>query len=269
MIALWFACEDLPDHPAGKVVAMATDDLNRFALVTSHHVKQPVDPFLDKGKLWRWEPSHLSTRIVAQQSVFVCGTGTIDETRYESIQIAGESKRHIREALHERFGLTAQQLFSDFPGFALSHGHARPYRGSTAGDYLSLGLESHQQGDSEQAKEFYDRALELAPRYATAYGNRGLTRAALGDLPGAIADYDQVLELDPQYAVKTYGNRGLARAALGDLPGAIADYDRVLELNPHSAQAHNNRGNAKAALEDHTGAIADYDRGIELDPHSV
>ena len=171
LVALWVACEDRPQQPAGKVVAMATEDTDRFAIVTSQHLKQPIDTFLGQSKLWKWEPSHLSTRIVAQQSVFVFGTGTIDDTYYESIEIDGGSKGTIREALQERFGLTEQHLFSDFPGFALSHAHNKPYRDYTAEDYFSLGVMAQQQGDYEKAEKFYSRALEIDFQYSEARNN--------------------------------------------------------------------------------------------------
>ena len=44
-----------------------------------------------------------------------------------------------------------------------------------------------------------------------------------GDLKGAISDYDRTIEIDPKYAI-AYLNRGNARDEKGDLEGAIADY---------------------------------------------
>ena len=264
LIALWFACQDEAPQTAGKVVAMATDDPGRFAIVGSDSMKKKIDTFLDKDNLWRWEPSHLSTRIVAQQSVFVFGTGTIDATHYESIQIDGDSKETIREVLQERFGITEQHLFSDFPGFALSHGHDKPYRDYTAGDYLSLGLKFHQQGDYEKAKEFYDQALTLDPQNARARGNRGLVKAASGDYPGAVADYNKVLEIDPQYNAKTYHNLGVAKAAQKDYLGALADYDEVLWLDPQNARAYNNHAAANLSLGRINEAREDLQQALAL-----
>ena len=66
LIALWFACGDETSGTAGKVVAMATDDTARFAIVGSDSMEKKIDTFLDKGMLWKWEPSHLSTRIVTR-----------------------------------------------------------------------------------------------------------------------------------------------------------------------------------------------------------
>ena len=268
LIALWFACRDETPQKAGKVVAMATDDTARFASVGSDSIEEKIDFFLDKDKLWKWEPSHLSTRIVTQQSVFVFGTGTIDATHYESTQIARGSKGKIREVLQERFGITEQHLFSDFPGFALSHGHDRPYRDYTADDYFYLGVKSHQQGDYEKAREFYDQALTRDSQNVGVHNNRGLAKAAQKDYPGALADYDEALRLDPQ-SVKVYNNRGLAKAAQEDYPGALADYDEALRLDPQNAGAYHNRGSARAAQEDYPGALADYDAALRLDPQAA
>ena len=265
LIALWFACRDETPQKAGRVVAMATDDTDRFASVGSDSIEEKIDFFLDKDKLWKWEPSHLSTRIVTQQSVFVFGTGTIDATHYESIQIARGSKGKIREVLQEIFGITEQHLFSDFPGFALSHGHDRPYRDYTADDYFYLGVKSHQQGEYEKAREFYDQALTRDSQNVGVHNNRGLAKAAQKDYPGALADYDEALRLDPQ-SVKVYYNRGLAKAAQEDYPGALADYDAALRLDPQNAGAYHNRGSARAAQKDYPGALADYDCAIEWNP---
>ena len=266
LIALWFACEERSDQPepAGKVVALATGALDRFSIVTSQDLKKPIETFLNQ-RTWKWDPSHLSTRIVAQQSVFVFGTGTIDKTHYESIEIDGGSKGTIRGELQERFGIMEQYLFSDFPGFALSHAHDRPYRGYgyTREDYFSRGLTSQQQGDHKKAKEFYDQALELDPTLIAAYNNRGSAKHDLGQHEAAIADYSQAIKLNP--TALAYSNRGNAKADLGQHEAAIADYSQAIKLNP-TALAYSNRGNAKADLGQHEKALDDFDQAIKLNP---
>ena len=298
LIALWFACGGNSKED-GKVVALATDNPERFSIVTYLDLQKPIETFLNQNKLWKWKPSHLSNRIVAQQSVFVFGEGKIDEKGYESIKIDGSNKKNIIEELEERFGITEQYLFSDFAGFALSNAQDRPYSDYTAEDHFYLGLRFQQQGNPKKAIDHYnkaielnpqdaeayhnrgiakadsgdyqgafadfDKAIELNPKDADAYQNRGVAKADSGDHQGALADYNKAIELNPQY-VKAYYNRGIAKGASGDYQGAITDYNKAIELNPQDAEAYNNRGNAKSDSGDHQGALADYNKAIELNP---
>ena len=86
-----------------------------------------------------------------------------------------------------------------------------------------------------------------------------------GDLDGAISDYDRTVELDPKYAI-AYFNRGNAKDDKGDLEGAIADYDRGIELNPKDSKAYYYRAEVHAKKKEYDAAVADSLRAIELDP---
>jgi tetratricopeptide (TPR) repeat protein len=108
-------------------------------------------------------------------------------------------------------------------------------------------------------------ALEVNPKDAGAYYNRGNAELDKGDFDGAIADYNRVIELDPKFT-DAYGNRGFAKHAKGDLDGAIADYTRAIELGSTNPAAYNNRGAEKLKKGDFDGAITDCNRAIELDP---
>ena len=56
------------------------------------------------------------------------------------------------------------------------------------------------------------------------------------------------LNLTPKYA-DAYYNRGTAYYALKQHQEAINDYNEVIKLDPQSADAYNNRGNAYSALK--------------------
>ena len=264
LVALWFACWE-KTNKAGQVVAVATDDLADFSVVSHEDLEKPIKEFLNQGRLWKWEPSGLSGRAVAQHLFFVFGEERVEERYCEKVEVDGLAKRNIREELKEKFGIAEERLFSDFTGFALSNMHDKPYSGHTAEDYFSLGLTLYQQGDLEKAIDVYDQAIELNPYSVRAYNNRGNVKRALRDSEGAIADYDRAVALNPQSA-EAYNNRGNAKQDLGDHQGAMADYDQTIALNPQSAEAYNNRGNAKQNLGDSLGAIADYDRAVALNP---
>lgn len=159
LVALWFACEKEPGQ-AGKVVALATDESERFSIVSYHRLKTPIEEFLHKNILWTWEPSGMNNRIVAQQSVFVFGEGKIEKGEYNEIEIDADSKPEIMATLEASFGITARRLFNDFAGFALWNAASKPYTNFTAEDFFSLGVLSEQQGDHERATYFFDKTIE-------------------------------------------------------------------------------------------------------------
>lgn len=165
LVALWFACEKEPGK-AGKVAAMATDNAERFSVVSYERLKTPIQEFLYKNILWKWQPSGMNNRIVAQQSVFVFGEGKIEKDEYNAIEIDADSKQEIMETLEKSFGITAQRLFNDFAGFALWNASNKPYTDFTAEDFFSLGWLSQQQGDYEKALYFYDKVIELLEEFS-------------------------------------------------------------------------------------------------------
>ena len=114
----------------------------------------------------------------------------------------------------------------------------------------------------------FNRALQLDPKNANAYRNRGIAKIELGDLNGAIADYNRALQFDPKFAA-AYVNRGLAKQEKGDLDSAIVDYNRAFELNPKLGWAYVDRGSAKLLKSDAAGAIGDFNRALELDPKLI
>lgn len=267
LIALWFACEEKSDR-AGKVVALATDDPEKFSEIGYEDLNhKTIKEFLNMGKLWKWSPSSLNNRIVAQQSVFVFGEGNIGEKYYEEIEIDAGSKQSIKEALEKLYGIKEQQLFNDFAGFALCNAHDKPYDEFTAEGFFYLGVTFQQQGNNRKAVDYYDKVLEINPQSVVTYDNRGSAKFALGDHKGAIADHDKALEINPQSAV-TYYNRGNVKLNLGDYQEAIADFDKALEIYPQYADAYGNRGNAKSSVGDYQGAIADFDKALEIYPQS-
>lgn len=264
LIALWFACRD-ELKTNGKVVAMATDDPNKFRNVTYEQSKRPILQFLNKGNLWQWTPSSLNNRIVAQLSVFVFGEGAIQENLYDEIGIEAEAKPSIIATLDGSFGLNDHRVFSDLSGYALNNAHDRPYNDYTAEDFFYWGLSFHRQGQFENAIDYYGKAISLDPRSVVSYDNRGSAKSATGDHKAAISDYDKSIEIYPQSADAFY-NRGNSKRALGQHKGAIADYDRAIEINPQFADVYVNRGSVKGQMGDHYGAIADCDKALEIYP---
>jgi tetratricopeptide (TPR) repeat protein len=68
---------------------------------------------------------------------------------------------------------------------------------STAPEWLAQGNRCMKQGDLDGAINAFTRAIELDPRLAAAYTNRGLARSYKGDYDAGIADCTKSIELDP------------------------------------------------------------------------
>ena len=274
LIALWFACQ--PHHktengetnPAdGKIVAVNANHPEKFGIAEGG---EKIEKFFPDKKLWKWIPPKQNHRIVAQQSVFVLGQSVIPEDEMlASYIIPHESKDSILLELQDRYGISAESLFCDFPGFAREvHGHDKEYHEWTVKDYFQFGLDNQQKGNYAAAIKDYDQAIILNPQYADAYNNRGNAKNNLGDYNAAVADYNEAIRLNPKYA-NAYNNRGNAKSNLGDYNAAVADYDEAIKLNPKYANAYYNRGIANFFLGNYDSAITDCDEAIRLNPKNA
>src|SRR5882672_8492048 len=96
---------------------------------------------------------------------------------------------------------------------------------------------------------------------------RGGGYRATGEYDSAIQDFDRSIQLNPKSA-STFINRGIAYKNKGQFDRAIADYDQALVLQPDSAIAYTDRGLAYEKKEQYDRALQDYDKAINLDPRA-
>ena len=72
--------------------------------------------------------------------------------------------------------------------------------------------------------EYYTKAIEIDPKFASAYNNRGLAYSIhLGEHQKAIDDYSKAIEIDPKNTV-AYNNRGLDYVRQGFSKAACDDF---------------------------------------------
>jgi tetratricopeptide (TPR) repeat protein len=107
---------------------------------------------------------------------------------------------------------------------------------------------------------FHHRSISYAH-----YFNDGKTKYARGDWVGAITDFNKAIELEPDNA-DAYGVRGSVELIKGELDGALADCNKAIELNPKDAPSYAIRGGVKYKKGDTNGAQADFKTAIELNP---
>ena len=275
MFALWFACRKSSSKPQknGKVVVLRNDDPDRFKTVDYELSKADLRYFFEQhnGKypLYQWEPKHQNNRIIAQQSVFVFGSATVEPT-HECV-VVESCKENILNSLEKSLGVTEASMFPDFYGFADRHSQFKDYVEPNAQGYLDRGVEAHLEGNLDEAIGCYTEAILLDPDpfiAVKAYTNRGIAYRSKGDFNAAIEDYSKAIELNPEDA-KAYTNRGVAYAVIGEFDAAIEDYSKAIELNPEDAEAYTNRGIAYRSKGDFNVAIEDYSKAIELNPEDA
>ncbi len=105
-----------------------------------------------------------------------------------------------------------------------------------------------------QAREVYQRLLQLDPDHVDAHVNLGRLLHEDGAPAAAEQHYRRALELDSEHETAAF-NLGVALEDLGRFRDAIEAYHRALELDPQNADAHFNlaglyerRGEKAAAL---------------------
>jgi tetratricopeptide (TPR) repeat protein len=136
----------------------------------------------------------------------------------------------------------------------------------TADEYITRGNEWYtSKKDFDKAIENYTAALNLNPKYSTAYFNRGLALKSKRQNEKALQDFDEAARLDPSYPEVFY-NRALVWYDKKDLDRALDDYSEAIRLNSKHAKAYYGRGLVQYDKKDFDKALEDYAESIRLDP---
>jgi TonB family protein len=94
-------------------------------------------------------------------------------------------------------------------------------------------------GEFELAVNDYTKAIELNPKDAAAYLNRGRALSNKKSFDLAILDYEKTIELNPKEST-AYSNRAEVFEKKGKIQQAIGDYQKAVELDANNESAKNN-----------------------------
>lgn len=158
---------------------------------------------------------------------------------------------------------THQPRAIDYIGRAMDFMTVRNYDAAIADIQRALELTPDQPVAyliSAQAK-YRNRPHEDAETGNPANGN-GLDPRQV-QLKSALSDLDRVVELAPRMAVAWY-NKGNVLFELGDFTSAIAAYGKAIELEPGMGQAYYNRGYVYLKLGNQSAGVADLSKAGEL-----
>ena len=135
--------------------------------------------------------------------------------------------------------------------------------------YFVIGAAKIDLYQGKSSIKFFDKAINLDPKYGSAYYSKGVLISRLNkDYKLAIENYNTAIKYMTRDKDHAFNARGVAKENLEDYKGAIEDYNVAIELNPLNDYAFNNRGNSKSKLDDYKGAIEDYNFAIQINPNN-
>src|SRR6266542_1697858 len=144
----------------------------------------------------------------------------------------------------------------------------RKKSGGSAAEHANKGVELAQGGAYDEAIAEFTKAIQLNPKDARIYNDRGRVYHRMNRFPEAIEDFSKAIEIAPKdYA--GYSERGSTQVSQNQMDAALADLNKALELKPNDAQTLRWRASAYRALKQYDLAIQDYTAVLsQTDPNS-
>lgn len=118
---------------------------------------------------------------------------------------------------------------------------------------------------SDQGFADLNQAIEIDPRYADAFADRGLHYFYIKEYDKAIADFERAIELDSRRAT-TYVFEGLIHTERHEPDKAEAAFNHALQIDPERADALVGLGTIHMMRSERTAALAALNKAIQIDP---
>jgi protein O-mannosyl-transferase len=119
----------------------------------------------------------------------------------------------------------------------------------------------------QDAIQEYTRALEIHPKYADAYGQRGLAYFRLGDNQKAYEDYNRAIGHNTSMAV-VFSNLGVLYFNSGDFNKALELYNKAIKYDPRFADGWRNLGSTYGEMGRMQEALHAFNQSVKFDPEN-
>lgn len=112
--------------------------------------------------------------------------------------------------------------------------------------YQAKALCFEQEGRYSQAKEFYEKAIDIDENHLPAIFHLGLMQHKLRQLPNALESFSKVIIMNKDHEGRlAYESRGLVYMDMKSYVKAIEDFDKAVKLEPDYADVYYFRGLSK------------------------
>ncbi len=142
--------------------------------------------------------------------------------------------------------------------------------------YLLLGNTNYYLKRYESAIQYYDQALRVAPNYAEAQKNLGITLRDAGRHYGEVKQDLTTAKrfLDRSYSInktdyETVRLLGIVSGMSGNNSQAIKYFAEAVKLQPELAQSYSNLGTAYRNAGDEAKANENFQKALQLDPNAL
>jgi len=135
------------------------------------------------------------------------------------------------------------------------------------------GLSFWNENQYENARQEFDKAVQLNPDCSSYIHNRGHASYYLGDLEDALEDFNAAICMDadgkyPEWRTQCAticGAIGLSFWNENQYENARQEFDKAVQLNSEDASYIHNRGHASYYLGEFAKALEDFDAAISMD----
>lgn len=177
----------------------------------------------------------------------------------------------VHQGQHQRFSLSGNE---ELPNPGPRSGQRKPVSvarskdpSNSAKTLNNLGLTHAQNGNLDEARLCFERAVALDSSHAGAHNNLGNVFREQREFDQAVASYRAALAADPSYS-RAYFNLGQALTELGRAAEAAASFSRCLKLDPNNLEAGVALGNALQNQDKWQEAERCFQQALSLAPHS-
>lgn len=115
----------------------------------------------------------------------------------------------------------------------------------------------------QQALEYLNKAIELQPDNAAAYGIRGYIYFSLEKYQQAIDNFSKAIQFNPTKA-EYYNSRGTVYSKINQYEKAIEDYNQAILFDANDAAFYNNRAGVHLRHGDKKMGCLDAERACVM-----